>query len=87
MEDQPGPTSSSAPASLDMATSVSNPDQVIALQSTSQVAGATVDSPPVDFSNVHLGNNPYNYILDEQRPEDMSRVANRALLNRSCRKM
>jgi hypothetical protein len=53
MENQPGPTSSWAPASLDMATAVANPDQVIALKSTSQVAGATVDSPPVDSSFLH----------------------------------
>jgi hypothetical protein len=53
MENQPGPTSSSAQACLDMATSDANPDQVIALGSASQVAGAMVDSPPVDSSFVN----------------------------------
>jgi hypothetical protein len=76
MEDQPGPTSSSAPASLDMATSVANPDQVIALESTSQVAGATVDSPPVDSSNVH------NHVLHVKKSPTMesTSVASNTLL-------
>ena len=53
MENQPGPTSSSAPSSLDMATFVASPDQVISLKSTTQVAGATLDSQLVDLSIKH----------------------------------
>jgi hypothetical protein len=73
MENQPGPTSSSAPVSLDMATSFANPDQVIALESTSQVAGATVDSPPVDSSFVH---NPVLHINKSPTMEATSVASN-----------
>jgi hypothetical protein len=52
-DDQPGPTSSSAPASLDMATSVANPDQVICVDPSAQVAGATSDLPSANSSVMH----------------------------------
>jgi hypothetical protein len=40
-------------------------------------------APERKLGRENQGNNPDNYILDEQRPEDMSRVVNRALQNRS----
>jgi hypothetical protein len=53
LEDQSGPTSSSAPAILDMATSVANPEQVICVDPSAQVAGATSDLPSANSSVMH----------------------------------
>ena len=50
---QPEPISTSAPSSLDVATPVANPDQVITLESTSQAAGAMLDSQLADSSIKH----------------------------------
>ena len=53
MESQPGPISTSAPSSLDVTTPVANPGQVITLESSSQAAGATLDSQLADSSMKH----------------------------------
>jgi hypothetical protein len=53
LKDQPGPTSSSAPASLDMATPVAKPEQVICVDPSAKAAGATSDLPAANPSAMH----------------------------------
>jgi hypothetical protein len=76
LEDQPEPTSSSAPASLDMATSVANPEQVICVDHSAQVAGATSDLPSANPSVMHAS----SLYADRIRAMESTSVASNTLL-------
>ena len=54
MEIQPGSANTVAPATLEVATSVADPEPLITLESTPQDASATLNSQPADQSNKHV---------------------------------
>jgi hypothetical protein len=53
VESQPGPSNTSAPSTLEVATPVAIQDQVSSLEATSQATEATLDSPSADSAIKH----------------------------------